>query len=50
MDRELNRGARPRATRWNQERTVYTCADGVDVPVSIKAYKQNENNSENADD
>ena len=40
MDKGLSRGMRPDVTKWDDKRTTYKCADGVDVLVPKGAFRR----------
>ena len=44
MDKGLSRGARPDATKWNEEHTKYKCVDKLDVPVPKGAFRRDSEN------
>ena len=50
MDKDSGREARPEGTKWNEERTAYRCADGVDVMISKKVFRLRQRDSEKARD
>lgn len=50
MNKNLSKGARPEATRWNKEHTVYICTDGVDVQAPKRVFRQGKNGSKDAND
>ena len=46
MDKDLNRGARPGTTRWNEKRTTYRCADGVTTLALDKIFRRSQTEAE----